>query len=123
MSLNNESKLLKTGDRYSRSGLPTEAALKVLIEKIGKYDSNVKLGEDPEAYNDYIHKHFERRALLEFTRDRKSMSVICNDTRTNKNILFLKGAPDYILKGAKGVLNKDGAVKDLNEEQKKKILN
>ena len=31
MSLNNESKLLKTGDRYLLSGLPTEASLKVLI--------------------------------------------------------------------------------------------
>ena len=51
------------------------------------------------------------------------MSVICNNTGTNKNILLLKGALDYILKGAKGVLNKNGAVKDPNEEQKKKILN
>jgi magnesium-transporting ATPase (P-type) len=43
------------------------------------------------------------------------MSVISNNVKTNKNILFLKGAPDYILKGAKGVLNKDGEIKELNE--------
>lgn len=118
MSLCNEAKLLITGDgRHSRSGLPTEAALKVLVEKIGKYDSSVKLNEnDPEPYNDSISKNFERRALLEFTRDRKSMSVICNDTRTNKNVLLLKGAPDYILKGAKGVLNKDGKVVELSSD-------
>lgn len=78
MSMCNESKLLKQGDRYTRAGLPTEAALKVLVEKIGKYDNNAKLGGDSaEPYNDYIHKNYERRALLEFTRDRKAMSVIC----------------------------------------------
>eukprot|EP01015_Nassula_variabilis_P009295 TRINITY_DN1735_c0_g1_i1.p1 TRINITY_DN1735_c0_g1~~TRINITY_DN1735_c0_g1_i1.p1 ORF type:complete len:1042 (+),score=294.03 TRINITY_DN1735_c0_g1_i1:72-3197(+) len=122
MSMNNESKLLKTGERYSRSGLPTEAALKVLVEKIGNYDTSAKLGESAEPYNEHIHKNFERRALLEFTRDRKAMSVVCHDQRTNKNILFLKGAPDYILKGAKGVITSDGSVRDLNDSQKKKIL-
>lgn len=37
MALCNESKLMYDSekDRYSRSGLPTEAALKVLNEKIG----------------------------------------------------------------------------------------
>lgn len=44
MVLNNESKLIYDSDKrkVNRSGLPTEAALKVLAEKIGKYDSNFK---------------------------------------------------------------------------------
>lgn len=39
MTLCNESKLFVDKGRVQRSGLPTEAALKVLIEKIGKYDT------------------------------------------------------------------------------------
>lgn len=41
MTLNNESKLLidhETG-KIAPSGLPTEAAMKVLVEKIGQTDS------------------------------------------------------------------------------------
>lgn len=39
MVLNNESKLLFDKNRVIRTGLPTEAAIKVLSEKIGKYDA------------------------------------------------------------------------------------
>lgn len=40
MSLCNESKLLYNAEdeKYTPSGLPTEAALKVLVEKLGQYD-------------------------------------------------------------------------------------
>ena len=44
MVLNNESKLIYDFEKkkVNRTGLPTEAALKVLSEKIGKYDPNFK---------------------------------------------------------------------------------
>ena len=42
MSLCNESKLMFEKDKVTRSGLPTEAALKVLNEKIGLIDPNFK---------------------------------------------------------------------------------
>jgi len=42
MSLCNESKLIVEKKRIARSGLPTEAALKVLNEKVGKYDPSFK---------------------------------------------------------------------------------
>jgi Ca2+-transporting ATPase len=40
MVLNNEAKLMYDNEKkkVNRTGLPTEAALKVLAEKIGKYD-------------------------------------------------------------------------------------
>jgi Ca2+-transporting ATPase len=38
MTLCNESKLIMDKGRVTRSGLPTEAALKVFTEKIGYYD-------------------------------------------------------------------------------------
>lgn len=44
MSLCNESSLNydKVKNKYTRNGLPTEAALKVLVEKIGAYDTEFK---------------------------------------------------------------------------------
>lgn len=42
MTLCNESKLFIEKGRVQRSGLPTEAALKVLVEKMGNYDKNFK---------------------------------------------------------------------------------
>lgn len=42
MVLNNESKLLFDKNRVVRTGLPTEAAIKVLAEKIGKYDPDFR---------------------------------------------------------------------------------
>lgn len=44
MAMCNESKIVmnETGERITASGLPTEAALKVLNEKIGLVDPNFK---------------------------------------------------------------------------------
>ena len=49
-----------------------------------------------------IREHYQRQATLEFTRDRKIMSVLCsssnNDDRAehNKNTLHVKGAPNLL---------------------------
>lgn len=42
MSLCNESKLMVEKNKVTRSGLPTEAALKVLNEKVGALDPAFK---------------------------------------------------------------------------------
>jgi P-type Ca2+ transporter type 2C len=42
MALNNEAKLIYEKNRVIRTGLPTEAAIKVLTEKIGRYDPDFK---------------------------------------------------------------------------------
>jgi len=113
MSLCNESSLNfdKAKSKFTRNGLPTEAALKVLVEKIGAYDSNFKRVDakaDPEQYNNHLLKSFEVRATLEFSRDRKSMSVIAHDKSQKKNLMFIKGAPDYIINGCDEVLTPSG---------------
>lgn len=88
----------------SRIGEATEAALRVLTEKIGLPDVNqhIKLASlDPNtrvlACNAYWQSLFTRDATLEFSRDRKSMSVYCTSHQTGRRVLFVKGAPERIL--------------------------
>lgn len=52
--------------------------------------------------------------MLEFSRDRKSMSVISFDKLKKKNVMFIKGAPDYLLTASKLILNKAGEVVPLD---------
>jgi P-type Ca2+ transporter type 2C len=123
MSLCNESKLLRDPKgKVTRNGLPTEAALKVLVEKIGAYDSQISSHPaDLEFYNNHISKDFKKLATLEFTRDRKSMSVLCRHQNDSENILFIKGAPDYLLKKSGQFLTKSGSIEDLTEKKKEEF--
>ncbi|PLW19648.1 hypothetical protein PCANC_08955 [Puccinia coronata f. sp. avenae] len=89
---------------YTNIGEPTEAALKVLVEKLQTSDRNfnAKLTQFASesrvrAVNDHIEARYERKLVLEFNRDRKSMSVLVTDTQTGRTSLFVKGAPESVL--------------------------
>lgn len=70
---------------------------------MGRYDPNAaKLGSEIDAYNQFLKKDKPIQVNLEFTRDRKAMSVMSDDK------LFIKGAPDYLLNNTKYVLTKSG---------------
>lgn len=113
ITLCNDSKLMldkDKNDRVIRSGLPTEAALKVLCEKIGAYDSKfsrVNYKQNVEQYNTHLASAYSKVASLEFSRDRKSMSVLVKG-KDGKNRMFIKGAPDYLLEKSKKCLSADG---------------
>lgn len=122
MYLCNDAKLmLDSNNLVSKSGLPTEAALKVLCEKIGQFDKKEGIKVDLqnlEQYGKLISSDLKKLATLEFTRDRKSMSVIAQNAKKNLNLMFIKGAPDYLLKKSRYVLGRDGAILELTEEAK-----
>ncbi|CAD8101390.1 unnamed protein product [Paramecium sonneborni] len=125
MALCNESKLFTDKGRVQRSGLPTEAALKVLVEKVGKYDrsfSSKPTLDAPEQYNEKIVSEFTKRATLEFTRDRKSMSVLASSKNEKANVLFIKGAPDYLLEKSNLILNSNGDAVPLKAQDKNELL-
>jgi Ca2+ transporting ATPase len=89
-------------DTYGNVGEPTEAALKVLAEKIGCADGEVSksLGMlspavRANAVNEYFERSIPRLLTLEFTRDRKMMSVLVRLNGTGA--LFVKGAPESVL--------------------------
>ncbi|KAI0389359.1 putative calcium P-type ATPase [Xylariaceae sp. FL0594] len=81
---------------FSNVGEPTEAALRVLAEKIGPYAPPNTNPEDCVHYaSAWYEKKFPRLATFEFSRDRKSMSVLVQ--AGNQKKLLVKGAPESVI--------------------------
>ncbi|KAH9967826.1 Ca-transporting ATPase [Russula dissimulans] len=93
---------------FSNIGEPTEAALKVLTEKIGVSDPKLASIKtlDPSsrasAVCDYLERKIPRLLTFEFSRDRKMMSVLVQLDRTG--CLFVKGAPESVLNRCTNIL-------------------
>ncbi len=136
---------------FERVGEPTEAALCVLAEKLGGMAHYM----DGGGHLDRQGLHFAvppsvlasanvkpwrsihpRRATLEFNRDRKSMSVLCdfpyaeypakNDYRTvgsrkAGNRLLVKGAPNLLIDRCTHVKFRDGTVSKLTGDLRREI--
>ncbi|GAA5990098.1 hypothetical protein JCM5350_001100 [Sporobolomyces pararoseus] len=106
-SLCNDAKIAysRENDSYACVGEPTEAALKVLVEKLGHpvLSTTALSSLDPSsrvsAINDKLEKDFKRLLTFEFSRDRKSMSVLVQDQFSSSASakLFVKGAPESVL--------------------------
>ncbi|KAF8936531.1 Ca-transporting ATPase [Dissophora ornata] len=103
-------------DTYVNVGEPTEAALKVLVEKMGTDDAAVNSSLDSlsvqkrvDVCNQYYHERTTKLATLDFSRDRKSMSVLVAKTSSDRRStrsgatgastasLLVKGAPESVL--------------------------
>lgn len=88
---------------YSSIGEPTEGALRVLVEKIGPCAPHDCRPEDRVHYASAWHeKKYERLATFEFSRDRKSMSVLVQNGEAQK--LLVKGAPESVIERCTHVL-------------------
>lgn len=114
----------KTGT-FSNIGEPTEAALRALVEKIGTNDAavNQKLFRLPasqrlHAASAYYESKLPLEATYEFSRDRKSMSVLVGKGKEQK--LLVKGAPETILERCSHVLQgADGSRVPLTQSHSK----
>ena len=104
LALCNESNLSydAKSDTYSCIGEPTEGALRVLVEKIGTDDVAVNKTRNTLSGAGRVHfvsKYYEDKlplqAMYEFSRDRKSMSVLVGTGESQK--LLVKGAPESII--------------------------
>ena len=125
-TLCNDAKIIYDTEKqvFTRAGEPTEAALKVLAEKIGlpNADEDAKrLAKDKIARANDVSNYWEatmpKKRTHEFTRDRKSMSVIVGD-----NTLFVKGAYEVILGNCNRYLDDaTREVKDLTEDVWEKL--
>lgn len=111
----NTSRLEKANGRYKITGMATEGALRVLVEKIGKVkgvDSDYSQMLDKSGIKTLVH--------LEFTSERKSMSALCS-RKEGGNVLYTKGAPEQIIDRCTHVLLPQGVV-PFTGQLKEKIL-
>lgn len=112
--------------QYYIEGEPTEAALAVVVEKLGPYATE-NTGLRPSELADQNRQHFssnwERYATLEFDRKRKSMSVLCAQRQSvsKQCVLFCKGAPSMILERCTHAKLRNGCVVPLDQRLKEKI--
>uniref|UniRef100_A0A668SLA6 Calcium-transporting ATPase n=1 Tax=Oreochromis aureus TaxID=47969 RepID=A0A668SLA6_OREAU len=92
----NESKKI-----YEKVGEATETALCCLVEKMNVYNSNVKNLSRIERANaccTVIKQQRKKKFTLEFSRDRKSMSVYCTPVKGDDGPkMYVKGAPEGVI--------------------------
>uniref|UniRef100_A0A665X7V6 Calcium-transporting ATPase n=1 Tax=Echeneis naucrates TaxID=173247 RepID=A0A665X7V6_ECHNA len=87
---------------YEKVGESTETALTCLVEKMNVFDTDVQglsKVERANACNSVIKQLIKKDFTLEFSRDRKSMSVYCtpNKARSSMGKMFVKGAPEGVI--------------------------
>jgi len=117
----------ETGSKqFERVGEPTEAALCVLTEKLGssiqlsagRPPSEIAMTQSATWRNDW-----RRTFTLEFSRDRKSMGVLCksNDNPRGGNRLLVKGAPNLLINRCTHVKLRSGKVVKLTGSLRREI--
>ncbi|KAF9566883.1 hypothetical protein EC968_003546 [Mortierella alpina] len=129
-------------DTYSNVGEPTEAALKVLVEKMGTDDDSINSSlsrlsttDRVDACSQYYLERVRKLAVLDFSRDRKSMSVLVSkvasgrpttrsgNTGVTTASLLVKGAPESILERCTSVrLSSTGDVVPLTKSIRSTLL-
>ncbi|KYO32028.1 sarcoplasmic/endoplasmic reticulum calcium ATPase 3 isoform X1 [Alligator mississippiensis] len=89
---------------YEKVGEATETALTCLVEKMNVFNtdiSNLSKVERANACNSVIKQLMKKEYTLEFSRDRKSMSVYCTPVSSGHNStgskMFVKGAPESVI--------------------------
>ncbi|KAJ7343650.1 hypothetical protein DFH08DRAFT_873293 [Mycena albidolilacea] len=124
----NDAKIVYNEDKaaYSNVGEPTEAALKVLVEKLGCRDAEITKSLSTlspvvraSVVNEFFERSIPRLLTFEFSRDRKMMSVLVKLNGTGA--LFAKGAPESVLERCTAV-QVDGSVIPLTPALRASIL-
>ncbi|KAG5831971.1 sarcoplasmic/endoplasmic reticulum calcium ATPase 1 isoform X2 [Anguilla rostrata] len=89
---------------YEKVGEATETALCCLVEKMNVFGTEVRGLSKVERANtccSVIKQLMKKEFTLEFSRDRKSMSVYCSPAKASKapvgNKMFVKGAPEGVI--------------------------
>ncbi|KAJ8493877.1 hypothetical protein OPV22_015598 [Ensete ventricosum] len=121
----NDASITQSGHHFVTSGMPTEAALKVLVEKMGLpggYDPSSLDSADILRCCKWWNGTAQRVATLEFDRTRKSMGVIVK-SKSGTNSLLVKGAVENLLERSTYIQLLDGSVVLLDDSSKNMILN
>ncbi|WJX79210.1 Calcium-transporting ATPase 4, endoplasmic reticulum-type [Trifolium repens] len=124
-SVCNDAGVSQSEHKFIAHGMPTEAALKVLVEKMGlpEGSKDVQSGSKSTILRccEWWNEHDRRIATLEFDRDRKSMGVIV-DSGAGRKSLLVKGAVENVLDRSSKVQLRDGSIVKLDNNAKNLIL-
>ncbi|XP_002974128.2 calcium-transporting ATPase, endoplasmic reticulum-type [Selaginella moellendorffii] len=120
----NDAGIMCKGNQFRATGLPTEAALKVLVEKMklphnynSDYQNHIVDHSVVElSCCDWWNSRSTVLASLEFDRSRKSMSVIAHTS--GKNRLLVKGAVENLLERSSYLQLKDGSIVSLDSNSR-----
>ena len=106
---------------YERVGEPTEAALITLTEKLNERNGI----EDAMSCSQSLRDKWRRTATLEFSRDRKSMGVLCKPVQSTRagNRLLVKGAPNLLINRCTHVKLRNGKVVKLTGALRREVEN
>ncbi|XP_038615193.1 sarcoplasmic/endoplasmic reticulum calcium ATPase 3 isoform X1 [Tachyglossus aculeatus] len=95
---------------YEKVGEATETALTCLVEKMNVFDVDLRSLSEVErasASNSVFRQLMRKEFTLEFSRDRKSMSVYCSPTGSGTpksgSKMFVKGAPESVIERCSSV--------------------
>ncbi|PIU40940.1 MAG: ATPase [Candidatus Omnitrophica bacterium CG07_land_8_20_14_0_80_42_15] len=103
----NGAELVKSDGVYKIVGDPTEGAILTVGAKLGLF-------KEREG------KEFRFVDEIPFDSERKKMTVIRQDE--TGTIAYVKGAPDILLNDCANIEEKNGVIRKLNDDDKKKIL-
>ncbi|ORC86432.1 calcium-translocating P-type ATPase [Trypanosoma theileri] len=93
--------------QVEKVGESTEAALLVMGEKL----ANPTDCQNVNQFRKLAEGKWTKNATLEFTRERKSMSVHATSTSVSGlHSLFVKGAPEELLRRSQNIMQEDGVV-------------
>ncbi|XWS43668.1 hypothetical protein CRYUN_Cryun16bG0123000 [Craigia yunnanensis] len=121
----NDAGVTHSDHKFVAHGMPTEAAIKVLVEKMGLPKGSHSGGS---ADSDVLRccqwwNEYERRiATLEFDRDRKSMGVIVS-SKSGRRSLLVKGAVENLLERSSKMQLLDGTVVPLDQHSRNLVSN
>lgn len=121
-TINNKAGIRYENDQYTKLGEPTEAALKVFAEKIGRYDAilgkKVDYTKEPEAYSKFLGSTLNKIATLDFTSERKLMSTVVTGFVSQGNSILIKGAPERVIQRCITYKNAQGNIANLTAADK-----
>ncbi|KAJ1813518.1 hypothetical protein LPJ56_003386, partial [Coemansia sp. RSA 2599] len=118
----------KEKSAYQLVGEPTEGALRVFVEKAGTPDkefnqtlAQLSKADRAQACCQWFQHRFARKATLEFSRERKSMSVLVHSKEQDRARLFVKGAPETVVARCASAVVNDQVV-PMTDEMRKQVL-
>lgn len=131
-SICNDAGIQYKDNRFVANGMPTEAALLVLVEKLGLQKgithSHHAGGQDKsDCVLDVCYAYrsaCKRLFTLEFDRIRKSMGVIVEEKTASggKKKLLVKGAAEFVLERCANVMLEDGFIVPLLPNLREEII-